>query len=133
MKKIFTLLFVFALIFAAKETAAQGFFTVSGQVLDSLTNEPLAGANVNLNYGDNNAITDKNGKFSLVATKKESVIKYLYGGYGNKKIKENLSPVNWWHSGEDKEFIVFSLWFVAILQVPFSYYGGINFRVTKYR
>jgi hypothetical protein len=81
MKKIFTLLFVFALIFAANETAAQGFFTVSGQVLDSLTNEPLVGANVNLNYGDNNAITDKNGKFSLVATKKESVITVKFVGY----------------------------------------------------
>lgn len=74
MKKIFTFLFVILVLFVKNEAASQGFFTISGQVSDSLTNEPLSGANVNLNYGDNNAITDKKGNFSLVATKKKMLL-----------------------------------------------------------
>jgi hypothetical protein len=86
MKKIFTLLFVFTVIFAKKDATAQGFFTVSGQVMDSLTNEPLVGANVNLNFGENNAVADKKGKFSLVATKKENVIIVKFVGYKTGRI-----------------------------------------------
>lgn len=33
---------------------------------------------------------------------KPAVVKELYQGQGNKKVKENFFPVKWWHSGEGK-------------------------------
>jgi hypothetical protein len=33
---------------------------------------------------------------------KPAVVKKLDQGQGNKKVKENLFPGNWWHSGEGK-------------------------------
>jgi hypothetical protein len=37
---------------------AQNIVTISGQVLDSLTAEPLIGASINVNYGQMNLTTD---------------------------------------------------------------------------
>ena len=73
----------------------QKFGTVTGQILDSLTREPLSGANINLNYGENNAIADKQGKFSLLVTKNENIIVVKFVGYKPYRttLKSNQSVV----------------------------------------
>ncbi|HLO43809.1 MAG TPA: TonB-dependent receptor [Leadbetterella sp.] len=81
MKNINALVLSLFIISVAKLANGQGFYTITGQVTDSLTSEPLIGANVNLNFGDNNVVTDKKGKFSLVATKKENVVVVRFVGY----------------------------------------------------
>lgn len=81
MKKISTFIFTFLIYLVTIEADGQAFFTITGQITDSLTNEVLAGANINLNYGEKNVITDKQGKFSLVATKRENIIVVKFVGY----------------------------------------------------
>jgi hypothetical protein len=81
MKKIVISIILLLLLTIDKEAVSQGFYTISGLVTDSLTKEPLVGANVNLNFGDNNVVTDKKGKFSLIATKKENVVVVRFVGY----------------------------------------------------
>ena len=65
MKNMKNIILLLILLLLAKNLSAQKFIVISGQVSDSLSNEPLAGANVNLNYGEQNAITDKAGKFTV--------------------------------------------------------------------
>lgn len=74
MKKILALILIASSI---------GFcqFQIKGIISDSLTKEPLVGANINVNYGQLNAISDKNGIFNLKTSKSEIVIVVKYIGY----------------------------------------------------
>jgi hypothetical protein len=81
MKNMKNILLSLLLSFFALKVHAQKFIIISGQVADSLSNEPLFGANVNLNFGEQNAITDKSGKFNITALMKENILVVKFVGY----------------------------------------------------
>ncbi len=70
---------LFVLTFLSAMAHAQ--FAVKGKVIDSLTREPLIGATINVNYGEIVLLTDKNGNYASVLTKKENIIVVRYIGY----------------------------------------------------
>jgi hypothetical protein len=72
-------------------SAAQAQGTVSGQVVDAETSEPLAGASVFAQNTTKGTITDKEGKFSLYLPKGGYEIVVSYTGYTSKKINLELS------------------------------------------
>jgi hypothetical protein len=78
MKKYLLGIFI---IILTTNSFAQNIVTISGQVLDSLTAEPLIGASINVNYGQMNLTTDNKGKFAFSFPKKEMAIVIKFVGY----------------------------------------------------
>jgi hypothetical protein len=89
MKLNHLLLLVFVTL-AASSASAQG--TLSGQVVDDETKEPLAGASVFAQNTTKGTITDKDGKFSLWLNKGGYEIIISFTGYTSKTI--NLSEIS---------------------------------------
>ena len=75
-----TLFFAFLLI-CSEDMFAQ--FSMSGLVVDELTNEPLIG--VVVQSEDNVAISDTNGEYFIKGITLESIIEFSYIGYESKK------------------------------------------------
>lgn len=80
MKLTCTLLFTFCTLFttyAQKSTA-----TLSGIVKDSVSQKPLAGASISLNYGQLDAKTDDDGAYLMVVPKGQEIVFVIkYVGY----------------------------------------------------
>ncbi len=82
---LFTTLFLSLNVFAQ-----QG--TVEGKVIDSKTNSPLPGSTVTLNGSTNGAITDLEGKYTLVIkANEETVLIISSSGYSPKEISGIMS------------------------------------------
>lgn len=88
MKKVFIISILFFLVSAA---SGQKSFKVSGVIKDSLTSEVLAGATINVNYGQLNIITDGQGKFSFYVGKKDLIMVVRFIGYKPWRYQENLA------------------------------------------
>ncbi len=69
------------LLLLANVSFGQVNFTISGQVIDSLSREPLAGASINLNYGEQNLVSDKKGNFVINTFKNEVIVVVRFVGY----------------------------------------------------
>jgi hypothetical protein len=72
-------LFFLFTILGLKLSNAQ--YHIIGEVRDSLSKEPLVGATVNLNYGQNIQITDKQGKFKMETGSNNITLVIRYVGY----------------------------------------------------
>lgn len=70
---------------------AQEEITVFGIVKDAINSEPIVGANVYTKGGTVGVITDKDGKYSIVLPKGETVLIFSYLGYIAQEIKVNNS------------------------------------------
>jgi hypothetical protein len=79
MARIFTLLLIFTLI--SLKVSAQRIHILSGVVKDSLSGEPLAGATININYGEITGATDENGYFEFLVSGAENIVIVRYVGY----------------------------------------------------
>lgn len=97
-------LFLVLVLLNYSKSIAQYSYIISGQVVDSLSNEPLSGANINVNYGDLNVVSDKNGKFEFGYRTGEVILVIKFVGYKpfrksfklytNVKIDASLFPVS---------------------------------------
>lgn len=68
---------------------------VKGQVIDAVTNEPLAGVSVTLKGSDRGVVTDDNGGFTIAFTSRKDVLQYSSVGYQTAEIKvSKLSTKN---------------------------------------
>jgi hypothetical protein len=72
---------LFILLFASISAFSQQTFILKGTVLDSANKEPLVGATVSLDYGEQTDFTDVDGKFTFVLPRKDVVIIVRYVGY----------------------------------------------------
>ncbi|WP_313112538.1 TonB-dependent receptor [Aequorivita sediminis] len=81
MKKLLLIVFFLGSIAAFSQT------TVTGTVVDSETNSPLAGANVVETGTTNGAITDFDGNFTLKTSSKTGTLTISYIGYNVQKVK----------------------------------------------
>jgi hypothetical protein len=72
---------LFILLFASISAFSQQTFILKGTVLDSANKEPLVGATVSLDYGDQTDFTDVDGKFTFILPRKDVVIIVRYVGY----------------------------------------------------
>ncbi|TMF24510.1 MAG: hypothetical protein E6H90_12410 [Chloroflexi bacterium] len=64
-------------------SATPGWATIAGQVIDSQTRLPIAGAAVSVNPGGQAALTDINGNFSLSVSPGTSTVTAKATGYGS--------------------------------------------------
>src|SRR5256714_11257728 len=64
-------------------SATPGWATIAGQVIDSQTRLPIAGAAVYVNPGGQSALTDINGNFSLSVNPGTSTVTAKATGYGS--------------------------------------------------
>ncbi|MCG2429852.1 TonB-dependent receptor [Aequorivita xiaoshiensis] len=83
MKKLLLIVFFLGSIAAFSQT------TVTGTVVDSETNSPLAGANVIETGTTNGAITDFDGNFTLQTSSKTGTLTISYIGYNAQKVQYN--------------------------------------------
>src|SRR5690554_2381978 len=83
MKKLLLIVFFLGSIAAFSQT------TVTGTVVDSETNSPLAGANVVETGTTNGAITDFDGNFTLKTSSKTGTLTISYIGYNVQKAQYN--------------------------------------------
>jgi hypothetical protein len=98
MKRILVLsiALIFALSLSAKnddktKPAASATVEVNGKIIDSKTGEALTGVKVFIEELSQEAYTDFDGNFSLIAPNKEDVtIKVSYISYEEKKINANI-------------------------------------------
>lgn len=73
-------------IFASMESYGQNTIAISGNVLDSKTQEPLIGVTVIQKGKTNGTITDFNGKFSIQATSNDAILILSYMGYISQEV-----------------------------------------------
>lgn len=90
-------LFIFSCLFwfitndlFSQNKISDNLLNLEVEVIDSLSNEKLQGATVNLNFGDLIAITDKNGKANFKTTYGNKVISIKYVGYKPNRLKIDL-------------------------------------------
>ncbi len=89
-KSYFILLFICLLTFP-KVAHSQTTFTLSGSVVDSETDEPLAFANLLANKGEQGVSTDENGAFKLKLSTGKHFLEVAYIGYRAKRFYFTLS------------------------------------------
>ncbi len=77
-------LLLFVLMLGGFAAFSQG--TISGTIVDSESNDPLAGANVVETGTTNGAITDFDGNFTLETSKKTGTLTVSYIGYSIEKV-----------------------------------------------
>jgi hypothetical protein len=77
----FFFLFLSALFLFSDLIVLAQVYPVSGKVIDSETGEPLAFVNVVINQGQNGAVTDIDGKFSLSVQEPILTLTFSYVGY----------------------------------------------------
>jgi hypothetical protein len=87
--KLPQLLFLFLVLLIHSVGLAQG--TITGQVTDAETNEPLTGASVFAQNTTKGTITDKDGNFSLYLNKGGYEIIISFTGYESRKINLELT------------------------------------------
>jgi TonB dependent receptor/CarboxypepD_reg-like domain/TonB-dependent Receptor Plug Domain len=78
--KIYFLLAFFGMLFINK-SFGQGYFTINGAVKDSTTNQILANASVNVNYGQKILLADELGKFKFTIKQGELILVVKYVNY----------------------------------------------------
>jgi len=89
MKKIIQFLFITLVMVGSTAAVAQS--TVSGTVMDSEMNGPLAGANVVEEGTSNGVVTDFDGNFSITTESSSGVLLVSYVGYTTIKLDFNGS------------------------------------------
>lgn len=72
------------LVFSNCNVFSQHIFSVSGNVVDAINNEPLIGVTVRV--GENGSTTDLDGNYKIEDIDDESIIEYSYVGYETQKI-----------------------------------------------
>lgn len=78
-------------LFIQNNLVSQEFFTINGTITDTITGDPLPGANIFVEPSKKGAISDKNGYYSLVLNSDNYLIHYSFLGYGTKQISVNLN------------------------------------------
>ena len=84
LSKLLPLLLLAAIFFLPNTVSAQ---TITGQVIDSSTQEPLEGATVVESETSNGTVTDQNGAFSLQLTTNRNEITVRFVGYRTERIR----------------------------------------------
>ncbi|MBL0304034.1 MAG: TonB-dependent receptor plug domain-containing protein [Cytophagaceae bacterium] len=87
MKKIIQILFLLSIVNLA---IAQKSIKVSGIIRDSISLEPLPGATINVNYGEQNIVADNSGRFSFYSGKSDIIMVVRYVGYKPWRTQEIL-------------------------------------------
>lgn len=89
LSKTISLLLLAAIFFLPDTAQAQ---TITGQIIDSSTQEPLEGATVVESETSNGTVTDQNGYFSLQLTTDRNEITIRFVGYRTERIRfENVN------------------------------------------
>src|SRR5579862_6346387 len=71
-------------------TSAQGKFTISGYIKDSLSDETLIGATISVNGRNTGVVSNQYGFYSITLPKNDCVISCSYVGYDSKELRTDL-------------------------------------------